>query len=79
MTSFTLGDPRISNLFYVATWEVVYFMLMPDFADKYAAHMIERGEAICESIWRESSSARAMIPENSGLESPGCPPRLRDL
>ena len=25
-----------SNCFYVATWEVVYFKFMPDFAEKYA-------------------------------------------
>lgn len=35
----------ISNAFYVGTWEVVYFKLMPDFGDKYAAHMIERAKA----------------------------------
>ena len=31
----------ISCVFYVASWEVVYFKMMPDFADKYAAHTIE--------------------------------------
>ena len=35
----------LSNLCYVATWEVVYFKFKPDFADKYAAHMIERTKA----------------------------------
>jgi len=30
----------ISCLFYVASWEIVYFKFMPDFADKYAAHEI---------------------------------------
>lgn len=35
----------LSNLCYVATWEVVYFKFMPDFADKYAAHMIERAKS----------------------------------
>lgn len=35
----------LSNLFYVATWEVVYFKFMPDFADKYAAHTIERAKS----------------------------------
>jgi hypothetical protein len=29
----------------VATWEVAYFKFMPDFADKYAAHMIERAKS----------------------------------
>ena len=27
----------ISSLFYVASWEVIYFNFMPDFGDKYAA------------------------------------------
>ncbi|HKF22214.1 MAG TPA: DUF4199 domain-containing protein [Candidatus Angelobacter sp.] len=35
----------ISNACYVATWEVVYAKFMPDFADKYAAEMIERAKA----------------------------------
>jgi hypothetical protein len=30
----------ISCVFYVASWEVIYFKIMPDFADKYAAHLI---------------------------------------
>src|SRR4051812_28319837 len=30
----------ISCVFYVASWEVIYFNFMPDFADKYAAHAI---------------------------------------
>jgi hypothetical protein len=31
----------ISCLCYVAAWEVIYIKFMPDFLDKYAAHMIE--------------------------------------
>jgi len=30
----------ISCVFYVASWEIIYFKFMPDFADKYAAHAI---------------------------------------
>ncbi|MEA2336796.1 MAG: hypothetical protein QOE82_803 [Thermoanaerobaculia bacterium] len=39
---FTVGIliTLISCLFYVASWEVIYFKIMPDFADKYAAHEI---------------------------------------
>jgi hypothetical protein len=29
----------------VATWEIVYFKLTPGFAEKYAAHMVERARA----------------------------------
>jgi hypothetical protein len=35
----------ISSTCYVATWEVVYYKLMPGFADKYAAHMVEHAKA----------------------------------
>ena len=34
----------ISSVCYVATWEVMYYKFMPDFADKYAAHMIDRAK-----------------------------------
>jgi len=32
----------ISCLFYVATWEIIYFNFMPDFMDKYGAHVIQK-------------------------------------
>jgi hypothetical protein len=35
----------LSSACYVATWEVVYYKLMPGFADKYAAHMVEHAKA----------------------------------
>lgn len=35
----------ISCLCYVITWEVLYFNFFPDFADKYAAHVIEKARA----------------------------------
>jgi hypothetical protein len=35
----------ISSACYVGVWEVVYFKFMPDFAEKYAAHMVEHAKA----------------------------------
>ena len=35
----------ISSACYVATWELVYYKFMPGFAEKYAAHMVERAKA----------------------------------
>lgn len=32
----------ISSLFYIATWQVVYFKLTPDFGQKYQAYVIEK-------------------------------------
>ena len=40
-----LGITVISCLFYVATWEVIYFKFMPDFMDKYGAHVIQKMQA----------------------------------
>jgi len=35
----------IASAIYVATWEVVYFKFLPDFDQKYAAHMITKMRA----------------------------------
>ena len=35
----------ISSACYVGTWELVYYKLMPGFAEKYAAHMVEQAKA----------------------------------
>jgi hypothetical protein len=35
----------ISCVFYVATWEVIYFNFMPDFMDKYGAHILQNMQA----------------------------------
>jgi hypothetical protein len=35
----------ISCVFYVLTWEIVYFNFMHDFMDKYGAHVIEKMQA----------------------------------
>ncbi len=32
----------ISSACYVVTWEIVYFNLMPDFAEKYTNYMVEQ-------------------------------------
>ena len=35
----------ICSLCYVITWEIVYFNLLPDFGDKYAAYALEKARA----------------------------------
>ena len=32
----------ISCIFYVVTWEILYFKFLPDFMDKYNAHIVEQ-------------------------------------
>jgi hypothetical protein len=35
----------ISCICYVVTWEMLYYNLLPDFMDKYGAHMVEKLKA----------------------------------
>jgi len=35
----------VSSLCYVATWQLIYYKVEPDFADKYAACMVDRAKA----------------------------------
>jgi hypothetical protein len=35
----------VSAVCYVATWEVIYFKLKPDFMERYAAHRLDKARA----------------------------------
>jgi len=48
----------ISNFFYVATWEFAYNRFMPDFAEKYAAQMVERAKSSGASQQRIDQTVR---------------------
>lgn len=43
----------VTCIFYVLTWEVMYFFFMPDFLDQYNAHLIEKA--------RQSGASAAAI------------------
>ena len=45
----------VASVCYVATWEVIYFKFMPDFADKYAAAAVDHA--------RKSGATDAQIAE----------------
>lgn len=47
----------ISCIFYVVTWEVIYYNFMPDFMDKYGAHVLQKMQA--------SGATAAAIQERS--------------
>jgi len=40
-----LAITAVASMCYVATWEVLYYKVWPDFPEKYAAHQIERARA----------------------------------
>jgi hypothetical protein len=39
----------VASLCYVATWQVLYFGFMPDFVQKYQAHLMEKARQSGES------------------------------
>ena len=34
----------VASICYVATWELIYYKLAPDFVDKYAAYAVEKAK-----------------------------------
>ncbi|MGC2449212.1 MAG: DUF4199 domain-containing protein [Candidatus Sulfotelmatobacter sp.] len=48
----------LSNCFYVATWEVVSYKFMPDFAEKYASQMVEHAKSSGASQQKIDETAR---------------------
>jgi hypothetical protein len=40
-----MGIMLISCICYVATWEILYHFFMPDYFDKYGAHVLEQARA----------------------------------
>lgn len=48
----------LSNCFYVATWEVIYYKFMPNFAEKYASQMAEHAKAAGASQQKIDEIAR---------------------
>jgi hypothetical protein len=47
----------IASVCYVATWEVIYYKLAPDFGDKYAAYSVEKA--------KQSGATEAQIAERT--------------
>jgi uncharacterized protein DUF4199 len=67
--AFTAGIliTLISSAFYVASWLVIYYNFMPDFADKYAAYLVENvrekgaSQAEVEEAIKQGRDAKAML------------------
>jgi hypothetical protein len=60
----------IASVCYVVTWEIIYFKFMPDFADKYAAYMIEKARAAGESAQKIQAIADEMKSMKATLNNP---------
>lgn len=50
----------IASLCYVATWEIVYYTIAPDFAEKYAATIMEKERAAGASAEKLAATSAKM-------------------
>jgi hypothetical protein len=66
----------VSAAFYVVAWEIVYFNFMPDFADKYTAHLLDQlrasgaTQAAIDARAKELAAFREMyssLPVNAAI------------
>jgi Protein of unknown function (DUF4199) len=60
----------ISCIFYVATWEVLYFTVMHDFMDKYGAYVIEKLEASGASAAAVQAQVEQLKKYKESYENP---------
>jgi hypothetical protein len=60
----------ISCLFYVVTWEIIYFNFMHDFMDKYGADMVERFRASGASAAAVQAKIEEMKKLKESYENP---------
>lgn len=60
----------ISCVFYVASWEFIYFKIMPDFADKYAAQTISEMKQKGASDTAIAETQKKMVAMKAMLANP---------
>ena len=60
----------VATACYVATWQVIYSRFMPDFAEKYAAHVIAKARADGESEARIAERQREMAEFQQQYRNP---------
>ena len=60
----------IGCAFYVVTWEFIYFKMMPDFADKYVAYLIDQAKAAGKSEAEIEALRQQVIAFKPMLDNP---------
>jgi hypothetical protein len=55
---------------YVVSWEIVYYNFIPDFGDKYAAHVLERMKSKGESAQAIAKTAQEMAKFKEMYKNP---------
>lgn len=60
----------VATVCYVATWELIYYRLAPDFGDKLAAHSIEKARQAGASEAEVAAKAREMAEFSEMYKNP---------
>jgi len=60
----------IACVFYVVSWEIIYFKFMPDFGDKYASYEIEKARTAGATPQAIEAKAQEMKDLNAMLKNP---------
>jgi Protein of unknown function (DUF4199) len=60
----------VASVCYVATWQFIYYRLIPDFGDKYAAHAIEKAKKSGATDAQIAEKTREMTELNQMLKKP---------
>jgi hypothetical protein len=60
----------ISSVFYVVTWEILYFNFLPDFAEKYTNYLLEKSRAAGASPEQLAAEAEKMNAMKSAYNNP---------
>jgi hypothetical protein len=60
----------VASVCYVATWQFIYYRLVPDFGDKYAAHAVEEAKKSGATDAQIAAKTREMEEMNQKLKNP---------
>ena len=60
----------VASVCYVATWQFVYYRLVPDFGDKYAAYAVEKTKRSGATDAQVAAKTREMTELNQMLKKP---------
>ena len=60
----------VASVCYVATWQFVYYRLVPDFGDKYAAYAVEKAKKSGATDAQIAAKTKEMTELNQMLKKP---------
>jgi hypothetical protein len=60
----------VASVCYVATWQFVYYRLVPDFGDKYAAYAVEKAKKSGATDAQIAAKTKEMTEMNQMLKKP---------